>query len=104
MANPFPPFRAPNPDNNDPGDPGFRPWYRFTEATRALAATVLGKGELVVSDAGKVYAADGSKAVKDLSPLVDAASVAATYVPKTQGVTAITTNGLTTLYLNGVEL
>jgi hypothetical protein len=85
MANPFPPFRAPDPNSGDPGDPGFRPWWRFTEAARALAATVLGKGELVVSDAGKVYAPDGSKAVKDLSPLMDAASVAAAYLTQDAG-------------------
>jgi hypothetical protein len=63
----------------NPFGSGKRPWARITETLRATATSVLGKGELVVTDGGKAYVPDGTKQLKDLSPLIDAASVAATY-------------------------
>lgn len=49
---------------------GLRPWKRQTEAKRAADTSVPGKGELVVSDTGKVYAGNGSTQAKNMSPLL----------------------------------
>lgn len=50
--------------------PGPRPWKRQTEAKRALDTSVVGKAELVVSDAGNIYGGDGTTQAKNLSPLL----------------------------------
>jgi hypothetical protein len=70
----------------NPFGAGVRQWRRITETLRAASTTVLGKGELVVTDGGRAYVPDGTKQLKDLSPLVDAASVAATYATLTQAI------------------
>ena len=60
---------------------GIRPWKRQTEAKRAADTSVPGKGELVVSDAGKVYAGDGATQAKNLPPMLRKTDADATYAP-----------------------
>ena len=60
---------------------GIRPWKRQTETKRAADSSVPGKGELVVSDAGKVYAGDGATQAKNLSPMLRKTDADATYAP-----------------------
>lgn len=60
---------------------GIRPWKRQTETKRAADSSVPGKGELVVSDTGKVYAGDGATQAKNLSPMLRKTDADATYVP-----------------------
>ena len=64
---------------------GIRPWKRQTETKRAEDSSVPGKGELVVSDAGKVYAGDGATQAKDLSPMLRKTDADATYPAKPTG-------------------
>ena len=64
---------------------GIRPWKRQTEAKRAADTSVPGKGELVVSDAGKVYAGDGTTQAKNLSPMLRKTDADATYAPQEEG-------------------
>lgn len=71
---------------------GIRPWKRQTEAKRAADTTVPGKGELVVSDAGKVYVPDGTTQAKNLSPLVSKIVADATYALLWQPNTAYAAN------------
>lgn len=61
---------------------GLRPWKRQTETKRAADSSVPGKGELVVSDTGKVYAGDGATQAKNLSPMLRKTDADATYAPK----------------------
>ncbi|WP_287004692.1 MULTISPECIES: hypothetical protein [Gordonia] len=58
---------------------GLRPWKRQTETKRAADSSVPGKGELVVSDTGKVYAGDGATQAKNLSPMLRKTDADATY-------------------------
>lgn len=90
-------------------NPGFdlttaRPWKRVSAAARASSNTVLGMGELAVTETGDVFRGNGATALKNLSPLVDAATVAATYATKAQ-LGAITTvdngNGTATITATG---
>ena len=67
---------------------GIRPWKRQTETKRAADSSVPGKGELVVSDAGKVYAGDGATQAKNLSPMLRKTDADATYAPVWQPSTA----------------
>ena len=71
---------------------GLRPWKRQTEAKRAADTSVPGKGELVVSDAGKVYVPDGTTQAKNLSPLVSKIVADATYALLWQPNTAYAAN------------
>lgn len=63
---------------------GIRPWKRQTETKRAADSSVPGKGELVVSDTGKVYAGDGATQAKNLSPMLRKTDADATYATPTQ--------------------
>lgn len=58
---------------------GIRPWKRQTETKRAADSSVPGKGELVVSDTGKVYAGDGTTQAKNLSPMLRKTDADANY-------------------------
>jgi hypothetical protein len=68
-------------------NPGFdltkgRPWRRISAAARALSTTVLGKGELAITETGQLFTGDGTTALKDRDPIPDAASLRATYPTK----------------------
>lgn len=65
---------------------GIRPWKRQTETKRAADSSVPGKGELVVSDAGKVYAGDGATQAKNLSPMLRKTDADTTYAPRSSAV------------------
>lgn len=67
---------------------GIRPWKRQTETKRAEDSSVPGKGELVVSDAGKVYAGDGATQAKNLPPMLRKTDADATYATTSQGAKA----------------
>lgn len=67
MSNPFPPT-------------GTRQWTRITNAARAISAVVLGKGELAVTETGKVVAGNGTTPLSGLSPFLTAAEALAQYV------------------------
>ena len=67
---------------------GIRPWKRQTEKKRAADSSVPDKGELVVSDAGKVYAGDGATQAKNLSPMLRKTDADATYATTSQGAKA----------------
>ena len=67
---------------------GIRPWKRQTETKRAEDSSVPGKGELVVSDAGKVYAGDGATQAKNLSPMLRKTDADTTYATTSQGAKA----------------
>ena len=67
---------------------GIRPWKRQTETKRAADSSVPGKGELVVSDAGKVYAGDGATQAKNLSPMLRKTDADTTYATTSQGAKA----------------
>lgn len=71
---------------------GIRPWKRQTETKRAADSSVPGKGELVVSDTGKVYVPDGTTQAKNLSPLVSKIVADATYALLWQPNTAYAAN------------
>lgn len=45
---------------------GTRPWKRGNEAARAVSATVIPNGDLIVTDEGNVYAGDGVKTAAQL--------------------------------------
>lgn len=76
---------------------GIRPWKRQTETKRAADSSVPGKGELVVSDAGKVYAGDGATQAKNLSPMLRKTDADATYAALWQPSTAYTAGALVLL-------
>lgn len=62
----------------NPFGAGIRPWARWTAAKIAAAtSTVLGKGELLVDDAGHAYVPDGVTPIAGLSPLATLAQVLA---------------------------
>ena len=72
---------------------GIRPWKRQTETKRAEDSSVPGKGELVVSDAGKVYAGDGATQAKNLPPMLRKTDADATYAPAVGQVVALEDGG-----------
>lgn len=76
---------------------GIRPWKRQTETKRAADSSVPGKGELVVSDTGKVYVPDGTTQAKNLSPLVSKSVADATYAPVLTDSTGASMAGQSTL-------
>lgn len=78
MSNPFPPA-------------GTRPWTRISNAAKSISAIVLGKGELAVTETGKVVAGNGATQLKNLSPFLTAAEATAQFV--TWNGTNLTING-----------
>lgn len=76
---------------------GLRPWKRQTEAKRAADTSVPGKGELVVSDTGKVYAGNGSTQAKNMSPLLSQQVADNLYAALWQPSTAYTAGALVLL-------
>lgn len=59
---------------------GTRPWTRITNAARAVSTIILGRGELALTETGRLVAGNGAAALKDLSPFLTAAEAAAQYV------------------------